>query len=83
MHLIDPEVVKFALGHKAPPIDKYNKSARKIANYTAARIALSCVSYPNPPFNFTRTRATTKDCPYIHKLRVCSKLLYIQNDRNF
>jgi hypothetical protein len=55
-YLIDPEVVKFALGNKAPPIDQYktalNKSAIKIASYTAARIALSCVSYPNPPFNY-------------------------------
>jgi len=34
-YLIDPKVVKFALGNKAPPIDKYktalDKSARKIA----------------------------------------------------
>jgi hypothetical protein len=54
-YMIDPEVVKFVLGNKAPPIDKYktalDKSARKIASYTAARIALSCVSYPNQPFN--------------------------------
>jgi hypothetical protein len=54
-YLIDPKVVKWALGDKAPPIDKYqtalDKAARKIASYTAAIIALSRVSYPNPPFN--------------------------------
>jgi hypothetical protein len=54
-YLIDPEVVKRALGSKAPPINEYKtilkKSAQKIADYTAARIALSGISYPNPPFN--------------------------------
>jgi len=55
-YLIDPAVVKLALGGKAPPIDKYKavlqKSAKMIANYTAARMALSCVSFPNLPFNY-------------------------------
>lgn len=54
-YLIDPEVVKCALGFKAPPLDKYKAalqaSAKMIANYTAARMVLSYVSYPNPPFN--------------------------------
>jgi hypothetical protein len=44
-YLIDPEVVSRALGSKAPPIDDYREaleeSARTIADYTAARIALS------------------------------------------
>ncbi|MBH8576000.1 hypothetical protein I8752_23970 [Nostocaceae cyanobacterium CENA369] len=44
-YLIDPEVVYRALGAKAPPIDQYRlaleNSARVIAEYTAARIALS------------------------------------------
>ena len=44
-YLIDPEVVRYALGSKAPPIDDYRaeleKSAKTIADYTAARIALS------------------------------------------
>jgi hypothetical protein len=54
-YLIDPKVVKRSLGSKAPPLDEYKAalqaSAKKIANYTAARIALSCVYYLNPPFN--------------------------------
>jgi len=54
-YLIDPEIVKRALGSKAPPLEKYQAalqaSAKMIANYTAARYVLSCVSYPNPPFN--------------------------------
>jgi hypothetical protein len=44
-YLIDPEVVSHALGTKAPPIEEYStaleKSARDIADYTAARTALS------------------------------------------
>lgn len=44
-YLIDPEVVSKALGRKAPPIDDYRavleESAKIIADYTAARIALS------------------------------------------
>ncbi len=44
-YLIDPKVVKHALNSKAPPPDQYfdalQKSAEVIANYTAARIALS------------------------------------------
>jgi hypothetical protein len=55
-YLIDPVVVKPALGAKAPPLDEYKaalqKSAKMIANYTAARMALSGISYPNLPFNY-------------------------------
>lgn len=55
-YLIDPEVVKHALGSKAPPLSEYKavlqKSASMIANYTAARMALSSISYPNPHFNY-------------------------------
>lgn len=44
-YLIAPEVVSQALGSKAPPIEEYRvaleESARNIADYTAARIALS------------------------------------------
>ena len=44
-YLIDPNVVSQALATKAPPIEAYRaaleKSAKTIANYTAARIALS------------------------------------------
>ena len=44
-YLIDPEVVSHALGSKAPPIEDYRaaleESAKTIADYTAARIALS------------------------------------------
>lgn len=44
-YLIDPEVVSRALGSKAPPIQDYQtaleESAKTIADYTAARIALS------------------------------------------
>lgn len=44
-YLIDPEVVSHALGPKAPPIEDYRaaleESAKNIADYTAARIALS------------------------------------------
>ncbi|MEC4895156.1 MAG: hypothetical protein SAL07_20535 [Oscillatoria sp. PMC 1051.18] len=44
-YLIDPEVVSRALGSKAPPIENYRtaleESAKNIADYTAARIALS------------------------------------------
>jgi len=54
-YLIDPEVVKCALAYKAPILNEYKallqKSAKKIAYYTAARMALSCVSYPGMPFN--------------------------------
>lgn len=55
-YLIDPEVVQRALGSKAPPMTDYKAAlqseASKIANYTAARIALSCVSYPTLPVNY-------------------------------
>lgn len=44
-YLIDPIVVNRALGNEAPPNNEYQKSlkaaAKKIADYTAARIALS------------------------------------------
>ncbi|MGK7876759.1 MAG: hypothetical protein AB4426_26770 [Xenococcaceae cyanobacterium] len=44
-YLIDPEVALRALGSKAPPIEDYHaalkESAKTIADYTAARIALS------------------------------------------
>lgn len=44
-YLIDPEVVSHALGAKAPPLEAYSialeESARDIADYTAARVALS------------------------------------------
>ena len=44
-YLIDPEVVSHALGSKVPPIENYRaaleQSAKTIADYTAARIALS------------------------------------------
>lgn len=44
-YLIDPKVVKRALGEDAPPAEEYRaalqNSASKIAAYTAARIALS------------------------------------------
>lgn len=57
-YLIDPKVVKRALGSKAPPINEYRAalqtSAEVIANYTAARIALSLYfrNRPSPPNNF-------------------------------
>ncbi len=44
-YLIDPEVVSHALGSKSPPMEEYRaalaESAQAIADYTAARIALS------------------------------------------
>lgn len=44
-YLIDPEVVSHALGSKAPHLEDYRavleESAKNIADYTAARIALS------------------------------------------
>lgn len=52
-YLIDPEVVSHALGSKAPPIKDYcaalEESARTIADYTAARIALSISRQPLLP----------------------------------
>lgn len=52
-YLIDPEVVSHALGSKAPPIGDYRaaleESARTIADYTAARIALSISRQPLLP----------------------------------
>lgn len=50
-YLIDPEVVRRALGRKAPPMDEYKlalqKSAETISAYTAARTALSCYRFQN------------------------------------
>ena len=44
-YIIDPEVVRLALGNKAPPPSEYiaalDAAANLIANYSAARIALS------------------------------------------
>jgi hypothetical protein len=57
-YLIDPKVVRRALGSKAPSINEYRvalqNSAEVIANYTAARIALSLYfrNRPSPPNNF-------------------------------
>ncbi|MEC4815427.1 MAG: hypothetical protein SAK29_19435 [Scytonema sp. PMC 1069.18] len=57
-YLIDPKVVKRALGSEAPPANEYRaalqESAKKIAAYTAARIVLSLYlrNRPSPPFNF-------------------------------
>ncbi|MCC3527164.1 MAG: hypothetical protein JGK21_02900 [Microcoleus sp. PH2017_22_RUC_O_B] len=52
-YLIDPEVVSHALGSKAPPIEDYRaaleESAKTIADYTAARIALSISHQPLLP----------------------------------
>lgn len=49
-YLIDPEVVRRSLGKKAPPPEEYcealEKSAEAIADYTAARIALSLSRLP-------------------------------------
>jgi hypothetical protein len=49
-YLIDPEVVTRALGKKAPRLDQYQAalqaSAERIADYTAARIALSLSRLP-------------------------------------
>jgi len=49
-YLIDPEVVRRSLGKKAPPPDEYcealEQSAEAIADYTAARIALSLSRLP-------------------------------------
>lgn len=54
-YLIDPEVVSRALGSKAPPIGDYcaalEESAKTIADYTAARIALSLSRQPLLPLN--------------------------------
>ena len=54
-YLIDPTVVKYALGYTTARLNEYKvllqKSAKKIAYYTAARMALSGVSYPSMPFN--------------------------------
>lgn len=50
-YLIDPVVVRRALGKKAPQIDLYqdalNEAAREIAVYTAARTALACFKFRN------------------------------------
>lgn len=50
-YLIDPDVVRRALGRKAPPMDDYKlalqKSAETISAYTAARTALSCYRFQN------------------------------------
>ena len=52
-YLIDPEVVSHALGSKAPPLEAYRaaleESATTIADYTAARIALSISRQPLLP----------------------------------
>lgn len=54
-YLIDPEVVSRALGPKAPPIEDYRaaleESAKNIADYAAARIALSLSRQPLLPLN--------------------------------
>lgn len=54
-YLIDPEVVRKSLGKKAPPLDEYcealKKSAEAIADYTAARIALSLSRVQLLPLN--------------------------------
>jgi len=50
-YLLDPQLVQGVLGRKAPPINEYcsvlEKSAQKIAVYTAARTALSCYRFKN------------------------------------
>lgn len=57
-YLIDPKVVKPALGSKAPPPDEYEQglkaSAEKMSYYTAARITLSFYlqNRPSPPQNY-------------------------------
>lgn len=57
-YLLDPKVVRRSLGSLAPLPDEYHaalqKSAEKIAAYTAARIALSLYlqNRPSPPNNF-------------------------------
>jgi len=54
-YLIDPTVVKRALGSKAPPLTEYRTalqtSAHLIADYTAARIALSLARIQIVPLN--------------------------------
>ncbi|MFB2769055.1 hypothetical protein ACE1AT_07120 [Pelatocladus sp. BLCC-F211] len=56
-YLVDPKVVKQALGEEAPPLEEYRQalkaSAQKIAVYTAARITLSLYlqNRPSPPNN--------------------------------
>jgi hypothetical protein len=54
-YLIDPKVVLRALGSKAPPIADYRaaleQSAENIADYTAARTALSLSRQPLLPLN--------------------------------
>ncbi len=56
-YLIDPKVVKRALGENSPPPEEYRAalqaSASKIAAYTAARITLSLYlqNRPSPPNN--------------------------------
>ncbi len=54
-YLIDPEVVSRALGSKAPPIEDYRaaleESAKNIADYTAARVALSLSRQQLLPLN--------------------------------
>ncbi|BAZ70566.1 hypothetical protein NIES4106_53610 (plasmid) [Fischerella sp. NIES-4106] len=56
-YLVDPKVVKRALGSEAPPLEEYRQalkaSAQKIAVYTAARITLSLYlqNRPSPPNN--------------------------------
>lgn len=50
-YLLDPEVVRRALGGKAPPMDEYQsvlkEAAEAISTYTAARTALSCYGFKN------------------------------------
>lgn len=50
-YLLDPEVVRRALGRKAPPMEEYETAlkdaAKAIAAYTAARTALSCYGFKN------------------------------------
>ncbi|HAG83558.1 MAG TPA: hypothetical protein DCL61_21010 [Cyanobacteria bacterium UBA12227] len=56
-YLIDPKVVKRALGNNAPAAEQYRASlvavSEKIAAYTAARITLSLYlqNRPSPPYN--------------------------------
>lgn len=49
--MIDPVVVRNALGQKAPDRDKYqnalNEAAEQIATYSAARTALACENFKN------------------------------------
>lgn len=71
-YLIDPEVVSRALGPKAPPIEDYRtalkEAAESIADYTAARIALSLSRQRLLPLNNCWGSAGGKKHPFPDRL---------------